>query len=206
MHRTLFHCFLLAAALCAPLPALAQKSPQLARTPQMGWNSWNTFGCNVDEKMIRQMADAMVASGMKDAGYEYVNIDDCWHGTRDADGNIRPDPKTFPSGMKALADYVHARGLKLGIYSDAGDTTCAGRAGSRGHEYQGRADLRALGRRLRQVRLVRHEGHQPGRGVHHDARRDRAGRAADAVQHLRVGRQQAQDWAVEVGHSLAHRR
>ena len=136
MHRTLFPCFLLAALLCAPHSALAQKSPQLALTPQMGWNSWNTFGCNVDEKMIRQMADAMVASGMKDAGYEYINIDDCWHGTRDADGNIRPDPKTFPSGMKALADYVHARGLKLGIYSDAGNTTCAGRPGSRGHEYQ----------------------------------------------------------------------
>ncbi len=136
MVRTLCLSFLLAAALCTPPPALAQKSPQLARTPQMGWNSWNTFGCNVDEGMIREMADAMVASGMKDAGYEYINIDDCWHGTRDADGNIRPDPETFPSGMKALADYVHAKGLKLGIYSDAGDTTCAGRPGSRGHEYQ----------------------------------------------------------------------
>lgn len=136
MRRTLFHGLLIAAALCASAPALAQKSTQLARTPQMGWNSWNTFGCNVDEKMIRQMADAMVASGMKDAGYEYVNIDDCWHGTRDAAGNIRPDPETFPSGMKALADYVHGKGLKLGIYSDAGNTTCAGRPGSRGHEYQ----------------------------------------------------------------------
>jgi alpha-galactosidase len=136
MDRRLVRCFFLAAALCASQPAPAQKSAQLARTPQMGWNSWNTFGCEVDERMIRQMADALVASGMKDAGYEYVNIDDCWHGTRDADGNIRPDPKTFPSGMKALADYVHARGLKLGIYSDAGNTTCAGRPGSRGHEYQ----------------------------------------------------------------------
>lgn len=121
---------------CLSTHAAAQKSGQLARTPQMGWNSWNTFGCNVDEKMIRQMADAMVANGMKAAGYEYVNIDDCWHGGRDADGNIQADPKTFPSGMKALADYVHARGLKLGIYSDAGNTTCAGRPGSRGHEYQ----------------------------------------------------------------------
>ena len=118
------------------MPAQAQKFEQLARTPALGWNSWNTFGCDVDEKMIRQMADAMVASGMKDAGYEYINIDDCWHGGRDADGNIQPDPKTFPSGMKALADYVHAKGLKLGIYSDAGNTTCAGRPGSRGHEYQ----------------------------------------------------------------------
>ncbi|MES5814053.1 alpha-galactosidase Aga27 [Pseudoxanthomonas sp. Soil82] len=102
----------------------------------MGWNSWNTFGCKVDERLIRQMADAMVASGMKEAGYEYINIDDCWHGGRDADGFIQADPKAFPSGMKALADYVHGKGLKLGIYSDAGNTTCAGRPGSRGHEYQ----------------------------------------------------------------------
>lgn len=114
----------------------AQKFDQLGKTPQMGWNSWNTFGCNVDEKMIREMADAMVSSGMKDAGYVYINIDDCWHGQRDEKGFIHPDKKLFPSGMKALADYVHAKGLKLGIYSDAGNKTCAGRPGSRGHEYQ----------------------------------------------------------------------
>ena len=120
----------------SPTPAQAQKPAQLALTPPMGWNSWNTFGCNVDEAMIRQMADAMVASGMKDAGYQYINIDDCWHGKRDADGVIQPDPKTFPSGMKALADYIHERGLKIGIYSDVGNTTCAGKPGSRGHEYQ----------------------------------------------------------------------
>ena len=78
----------------------------------------------------------MVTSGLRDAGYTYVNIDDCWHGKRDADGFIQPDPQRFPSGMKALADYVHARGLKLGIYSDAGTETCAGRPGSLGHEYQ----------------------------------------------------------------------
>ena len=114
----------------------AQKFDQLGKTPQMGWNSWNTFACNVDEKMIREMADAMVSSGMKDAGYVYINIDDCWHGQRDEKGFIHPDKKLFPSGMKALADYVHAKGLKLGIYSDAGNKTCAGRPGSRGHEYQ----------------------------------------------------------------------
>lgn len=122
--------------LCLPLAAMAQKFEQVGRTPALGWNSWNTFGCNVDETMIRGMADAMVASGMKAAGYEYINIDDCWHGQRDANSVIQPDRKAFPSGIKALADYVHARGLKLGIYSDAGNTTCAGRAGSRGHEYQ----------------------------------------------------------------------
>ncbi|MEO7495501.1 MAG: alpha-galactosidase, partial [Massilia sp.] len=89
----------------------------------MGWNSWNKFACEIDEGLIRETADAMVKSGMKEAGYQYVNIDDCWQGQRDADGNIQPDPKRFPTGMKALADYVHGKGLKLGIYSDAGATT-----------------------------------------------------------------------------------
>ncbi|WP_187263502.1 glycoside hydrolase family 27 protein [Pontibacter beigongshangensis] len=108
----------------------------LALTPPMGWNSWNKFACNVNEQLIRETADAMVASGMKDAGYTYVNIDDCWHGQRDSLGFIQPDPERFPSGMKALADYVHAKGLKFGIYSDAGSQTCGGRPGSRGYEFQ----------------------------------------------------------------------
>jgi alpha-galactosidase len=102
----------------------------------MGWNSWNYFSCNVSEDLIKETADAMVSSGMKDAGYVYINIDDCWQGERDSEGNIHPDPKRFPSGMKALADYVHAKGLKLGIYSDAGWKTCGGREGSRGYEFQ----------------------------------------------------------------------
>jgi alpha-galactosidase len=113
-----------------------KKFDGLALTPPMGWNSWNKFACNVDEAMIRQMADAMVVSGMKDAGYSYINIDDCWHGDRDSLGFIHPDAKRFPSGMKALADYVHSKGLKLGIYSDAGSQTCGGRPGSRGYEFQ----------------------------------------------------------------------
>jgi len=108
----------------------------LALTPPMGWNSWNKFACNVDENMVKQMADAMVSTGLKDAGYTYINIDDCWHGDRDAQGFIHPDPKRFPSGMKALADYVHSKGLKLGVYSDAGSQTCGGRPGSRGYEFQ----------------------------------------------------------------------
>ncbi len=116
--------------------ARGQKFEQLARTPPMGWNSWNKFGCNVSESLIRETADALVSSGMKDAGYTYVNIDDCWHGERDPQGFIRVDAKRFPTGMKALADYVHSKGLKLGIYSDAGWKTCGGRPGSRGHEYQ----------------------------------------------------------------------
>lgn len=113
-----------------------RKFDGLALTPPMGWNSWNKFACNVDENMIKQMADAMVSTGMKDAGYTYINIDDCWHGDRDSLGFIHPDAKRFPSGMKALADYVHAKGLKLGIYSDAGSQTCGGRPGSRGFEAQ----------------------------------------------------------------------
>jgi alpha-galactosidase len=116
--------------------AYAQKFEQLAMTPPMGWNSWNKFGCNVNEALIRETADALVSSGMKDAGYLYINIDDCWHGERDSLGFIQPDPARFPSGMKALADYIHSKGLKLGIYSDAGWKTCGGRPGSRGREYQ----------------------------------------------------------------------
>lgn len=108
----------------------------LALTPPMGWNSWNKFACNIDEKLIREMADVMVSNGMKDAGYTYINIDDCWHGDRDSLGFIHPDPERFPSGMKALADYVHSKGLKIGIYSDAGSQTCGGRPGSRGYEFQ----------------------------------------------------------------------
>ncbi len=126
----------LISVLASTSSSFAQKFDGLAKTPPMGWNSWNHFGCRVDEAVVRAAADAMVASGMKDAGYAYVVIDDCWQGDRDELGFIRPDPKRFPAGMKALADYVHGKGLKLGIYSDAGSKTCAGKAGSRGHEFQ----------------------------------------------------------------------
>jgi alpha-galactosidase len=102
---------------CVP-PARALENG-LALTPPMGWNSWNRFACNVTEDLVKSAADALVSSGMKDAGYEYVVIDDCWQVSRDAAGNIVADAKTFPSGIKALADYVHSKGLKFGIYSDA---------------------------------------------------------------------------------------
>lgn len=115
---------------------VAQKFDGLALTSPMGWNSWNKFACDVDENLIKQIADAMVESGMKDAGYEYIIIDDCWHGERDSLGFIQPHPEHFPSGMKALAGYIHSKGLKFGIYSDAGWQTCGGRPGSRGYEYQ----------------------------------------------------------------------
>jgi alpha-galactosidase len=118
------------------LAAQDKPSANLALTPPMGWNSWNKFGCNVSADMIKGMADAMVKSGMKDAGYQYIVIDDCWQVARDQDANIVADPKRFPDGIKAVADYVHALGLKFGIYSDAGSQTCAGRPGGLGHEYQ----------------------------------------------------------------------
>jgi alpha-galactosidase len=104
----------------------------LARTPPMGWNSWNKFHTNISDKMVREIADVMVASGMKDAGYLYINIDDGWQGKRDAGGKLQPNAN-FPD-MKALSDYVHSKGLKLGIYSSPGPRTCAGFEGSYGHE------------------------------------------------------------------------
>jgi alpha-galactosidase len=118
-----------------PLPAL-QDVPDngLARTPPMGWNSWNKFAGKVDDAAVRGMADAMVATGMKDLGYTYINIDDTWEGPRDSQGNITANRK-FPD-MKALADYVHSLGLKIGIYSSPGPKTCAGYEGSYGHEEQ----------------------------------------------------------------------
>jgi alpha-galactosidase len=120
-------------------------SKDLARTPPMGWNSWNKFACNVSEDMIKSMADAVVKFGMKDAGYQYVNIDDCWQVNRDANGNIVADPQRFPHGMKAVGDYIHSLGLKFGIYSDAGSKTCAGRPGGLGHEYQDAIQYAAWG-------------------------------------------------------------
>ncbi len=113
-----------------PAPAI------LAATPPMGWSSWNLFACEIDEDLIKGIADAMVESGMAEAGYEYVNLDDCWQVERDADGAIVADPVRFPGGIPALADYVHGRGLKLGIYTCAGELTCEDRPGSLGYEAQ----------------------------------------------------------------------
>ena len=124
------------AALFLFIDSPAQKYDQLAKTPPMGWNSWNKFNCNVSESLIMQMADAMVSSGMKDAGYEYIVIDDCWQISRDENGDIIADKDRFPHGMKYVADYIHSKGLKFGIYSCAGKATCQGRPGGLGHEYQ----------------------------------------------------------------------
>ena len=125
----------------------------VARTPPMGWNSWNTFGCNINEALIRQQADALVSSGMRDLGYRYVVVDDCWFNpNRDPSGNLQGDPGRFPSGMKALGDYLHARDLKFGIYQVPVDRTCAqyfgaypGATGSQGHEAQDARQFAAWG-------------------------------------------------------------
>ncbi|MBV8971482.1 MAG: glycoside hydrolase family 27 protein [Sphingomonadaceae bacterium] len=143
------------------LPALAQEagdpnfipaSQDPARTPNglgqlppMGWNSYNKYECKVTEADIRANADAIATNGMRELGYRYVIIDDCWEGARDKDGNLTAEPTRFPSGIKALADYVHARGLLFGIYSDGGIKTCAGFPGSQGHEFQDAATFARWG-------------------------------------------------------------
>ena len=125
------------AALFGIADCFAQKHEGLALTPPLGWSSWNCFGMNINEDIRREIADAMVETGLKDAGYIYLNIDDNWQEPeRDENGFIHANSKTFPSGMEALAKYVHLKGLKLGLYSDAGWKTCGGLPGSRGHEFQ----------------------------------------------------------------------
>ncbi len=130
-------CILLVGLLLLPIGTFGQITRgSLAQTPPMGWNSWNKFQCHVSEELVKSVADAMASNGMKEAGYEYVVVDDCWQVSRDATGNIVADPKLFPSGIQALAAYVHSKGLKFGIYSDAGNKTCDGRPGSQGYEFQ----------------------------------------------------------------------
>lgn len=116
---------------------LAGKFEGLAMTPPMGWNSWNTFGTSIDEKLVKETADIMVSSGMAAAGYNYIVLDDGWMTReRDVNGDLIPDPVKFPNGMKAVIDYVHSKGLKFGLYNCAGTQTCAGYPGTRGYEYQ----------------------------------------------------------------------
>jgi alpha-galactosidase len=115
--------------------AVKTPGPGLAATPVMGWNSFNTFGCDPDEHMLKEVADAMVDTGLKDAGYIYVNIDDGWMSAeRDKDGNLMPDPKKFPNGLKVVTDYIHSKGLKAGIYLGAGIRTYGEKPGSYGYE------------------------------------------------------------------------
>ncbi|KQY25302.1 alpha-galactosidase [Cellulomonas sp. Root485] len=139
-------------AVVTPRPAQALDNG-VARTPPMGWNTWNTFGCNINETLIRQMADTIVSTGLRDLGYKYVVVDDCWFNpNRDGQGNLQGDPQRFPSGMRALGDYLHARGLLFGIYQGPLDQTCAqyfdsypGSTGSLNHEYQDARQFAAWG-------------------------------------------------------------
>ncbi|WP_189788726.1 glycoside hydrolase family 27 protein, partial [Streptomyces capitiformicae] len=138
-------------ASAGPTAEAAPGSPAL--TPPLGWNSWNSFGCGITEAQVRQAADTMVSSGMRDAGYQYVVVDDCWFDPeRDAAGNLRANPTKFPSGMKALGDYIHSKGLKFGIYQAPNEVTCAqgvgtypGRTGSKDHEAQDAATFASWG-------------------------------------------------------------
>jgi len=140
MLRTAAGVILLLGIIALPAPSQNNK---LAATPPMGWNSWNHFACKVSDAVVRAAADAIATNGMKKAGYIYVNIDDCWQGRRDTKGVIHPNTK-FPD-MKALAEYIHGKGLKFGIYSSPGPKTCAGYAGSYEREEQDAATYAAWG-------------------------------------------------------------
>lgn len=115
------------------------------QTPPMGWNSWNTFGANINEQLIKEMTDALVSTGLRDAGYEYVIIDDAWQEPRRENGHLVPDRNKFPSGMKALGDYIHSKGMKFGMYSSTGHLTCLGLPASYEHEFIDAADFASWG-------------------------------------------------------------
>ncbi|MGZ3937969.1 MAG: glycoside hydrolase family 27 protein [Flavisolibacter sp.] len=139
--------FLAILSLLFPLHLSAQKFENLAPTPPMGWNSWNTFQTNINEQLVKGIADVMVSSGMKDAGYTYLVLDDGWMAMqRDPKtGDLVPDPAKFPNGLKPVIDYVHSKGLKFGLYNCAGTKTCAGYPGTRGYEYQDARFYASLG-------------------------------------------------------------
>jgi alpha-galactosidase len=139
--------WLIIALLFAAIQMQAQKFDGLALTPPMGWNSWNTFQTKISEELVKQTADIIVSSGMKDAGYIYLVLDDGWMAMqRDSiTGDLIPDPKKFPNGMKAVIDYVHAKGLKFGLYNCAGTKTCGGYPGTRGYEFQDARFYASLG-------------------------------------------------------------
>lgn len=163
-----------------PLPALREIPDNgLARTPPMGWNSWNRFGETIDDQTVREIADALVDSGLAAAGYGYVTIDDTWEGGRDAAGRIHPNGK-FPD-MKALGDYLHRRGLKFGLYSSPGATTCAGYTGSYGHEEEDARTFAAWG-----VDYLKYDWCSAGRTYHLAERQAACQRMGEAL--VRCGR------------------
>lgn len=194
---------LLAALLAAAttLTAMAQKFENLAQTPPMGWNTWNTFAGDIHESLIKQTAEAMIANGMRDAGYTYIVIDDTWSKRqRDEQGNLVPDPEKFPGGMKALADYLHERGFKLGIYSCAGPRTCADYPGSWGHEFQDARLFASWG-----VDYLKYDWCNRGTADAKDAysRISAALRAAGRPVVLSIcewGQNKPWEWAADIGH------
>ncbi|BET68524.1 hypothetical protein ASA1KI_34420 [Opitutales bacterium ASA1] len=186
----------------AAAPELAaQKFEGLALTPPMGWNSWNTFASNIDETLVKETAEAMIANGMRDAGYVYIVLDDTWSTReRDPDGNLVADPDKFPSGMKALADYLHERGFKFGIYGCAGPRTCAGFPGSWGHEFQDARTFASWG-----VDYLKYDWCTSGTANAPDAykRMSAALRAAGRPVVFSIcewGHNKPWEWAAEVGH------
>lgn len=187
--------------LVAVTAVFAQKFEGLALTPPMGWNSWNTFASNINEQVVRETADAMIANGMRDAGYVYLVIDDCWSKKeRDENGNLVADPVKFPSGMKALADTLHAKGFKFGIYSCAGMKTCGGYPGSWGHEFQDARTFASWG-----VDYLKYDWCDHGTADARDAykRMSDALRAAGRPVVFSLcewGQNKPWEWAVPVGH------
>jgi len=175
----------------------------LAKTPPMGWNSWNLFQSKVDDATVRTMADAMVSSGMRDAGYIYVNIDDTWEGVRDAKGNLQPNHK-FPD-MKALAAYVHSKGLKLGIYSSPGPRTCGGYPASYGYEAQDAQTFAEWG-----IDYLKYDWCSAGNIYKNDALQPVYQKMGDALQatgrpivySLSIGMVEAAKWGPEVSANL----
>ncbi len=199
-------CLLTSLAFLFAFGANAQQTPRrdLAPAPPMGWMTWNLFQGRISEQLIRETADAMVSEGFADAGYRYIFIDDLWQGGRDAQNNIIPDPKKFPSGMKALADYVHSKGLKLGIYSDAAQLTCAGCTASLGFEEQDARTFASWG-----IDYLKYDYCNAPEDSATARRRYRA--MADALQKsgrdivlgvCEWGQRNAEEWCAEVGGQL----
>ena len=184
---------------CAP--ALAQKFEGLALTPPMGFNTWNTFQANIDEMLIKETAEAMIKNGMRDAGYVYIVIDDCWESKeRDAKGNIVADPVKFPNGMKALSDWLHAKGFKFGLHNCAGVKTCAGYPGGWGHEFQDALTYASWGLDYLKYDWCDH-GTADGRDAY--ARMSAALRAAGhpvVFSLCEWGQNKPWEWAKDVGH------
>jgi len=177
------------------------QDPMLARTPPMGWNGWNHFACDVSDAVVRAQADALVTTGMRSVGYAYILIDDCWQGTRDDAGYIRPNAK-FPD-MKALADYIHGKGLKIGIYSSPGPKTCGGYEGSYGHEEQDAQTYSVWGMDYLKYDLCSYDGmgdQIPAYRKMYDALKQTGRPIVYAL--CQYGMQKGWEWAASVGGNL----